>query len=167
MAIIWNEIRNSELYSEYMNTREGSFKDDKELIIQIFKEIIAPNEKLYDYLEDKKLTWVDDLPLVNTAALKFLQKLKESTGREKQIARLFKNDEDGGDYVVVGNRDIGNPREATLTFAAGIKAVRRIDKKTRKWVDLPLSTGEKRAVTVKVDRGDAELLRIIRENSQP
>jgi len=94
VAIIWNEIRNSELYSEYMNTREGSFKDDKELIIQIFKEIIAPNEKLYDYLEDKKLTWVDDIPLVNTAALKFLQKLKESTGREKQIARLFKNDED-------------------------------------------------------------------------
>ncbi|MFP6666542.1 MAG: hypothetical protein VB876_04470, partial [Pirellulales bacterium] len=83
------------------------------------------------------------------------------------VVGLFKNDEDGGDYVVVGNRDIGNPREATLTFAAGIEAVRRIDKKTRKWVDLPLSTGEKRAVTVKVDRGDAELLRIIREKSQP
>ena len=86
---------------------------------------------------------------------------------EHIVVGLFKNDEDGGDYVVVGNRDIGNPREATLTFAAGIKAVRRIDKKTRKWVDLPLSTGEKRAVTVKVDRGDAELLRIIREKSQP
>jgi len=94
VAIIWNEIKNSEMYAEYMNTREGSFKEDKELIITIFKDIIAPNDKLYEYLEDKKLTWIDDLPLVNTAALKFLQKLKASTGREKQIARLFKNEED-------------------------------------------------------------------------
>jgi len=94
VAIIWNEVRNSLAYEEYMETRESSFKEDKNFIIHIFKEIIAPNDKLYEYLEDKKLTWVDDLPLVNTAILKFLQKLKESTGRDKKITQLFKNDED-------------------------------------------------------------------------
>ncbi|MCP9201223.1 transcription antitermination factor NusB [Gramella sp. GC03-9] len=94
VAIIWNEIRNSHLYDDYMQTRDGSFKDDKDFIIEIFKEIIAPNEKLYEYLEDKKLTWVDDLPLVNTALLKFLQKLKENTGKTKKLTELFKNEED-------------------------------------------------------------------------
>lgn len=94
VAIIWNEIRNSHQYEEYMETRDGSFKEDKDFIIEIFKEIIAPNEKLYEYLEDKKLTWVDDLPLVNTALLKFLQKLKEHTGKTKKLTELFKNDED-------------------------------------------------------------------------
>jgi N utilization substance protein B len=28
-------------------------------------EVIVPNEKLYEYLEDDKLTWVDDIPVVN------------------------------------------------------------------------------------------------------
>ncbi|MDX1545186.1 MAG: transcription antitermination factor NusB [Christiangramia sp.] len=94
VSIIWNEIRNSLAYEEYMQTRDTSFKEDKNFIISIFKEIIAPNEKLYEYLEDKKLTWIDDLPLVNTAILKFLQKLKEKTGKEKKITQLFKNEED-------------------------------------------------------------------------
>ncbi len=94
VAIIWNEVRNSLMYEEYMSTRSGSFKEDKNFIITIFKEIIAPNEKLYEYLEDKKLTWLDDLPLVNTAILKMLQKLKETTGKQKKITNLFKNDED-------------------------------------------------------------------------
>lgn len=94
VAVIWNEVRNSIQYEEYMQTRESSFKEDRDFIIEIFKEIIAPNDKLYDYLEDKKLTWVDDLPLVNTAILKFLQKLKENTGKEKKLTQLFKNDED-------------------------------------------------------------------------
>jgi len=81
---------------------------------------------------------------------------------EQVVIGLFKNDEDDGDYLVVGNRDIGSPHEATLTFAAGVRAVRKIDKKTRKWVDLPLTTGEKQTVTIHVDRGDAELLQIVR-----
>lgn len=93
-AIIWNEVRSSLDYEEYMRTRENDFKEDKDFIIKIFKEYIAPNEKLYEYLEDKKLTWLDDLPLVNTAVLKMLQKLKEQSGKEKKIAKLFKNDED-------------------------------------------------------------------------
>ncbi|MEO2061987.1 MAG: transcription antitermination factor NusB [Christiangramia sp.] len=94
VAIIWNEIRSSLQYEEYMRTRDNDFKEDKNFIIEIFKEIIAPNSKLYEYLEDRKLTWLDDLPLVNTAILKMLQKLKEQTGKEKKIAKLFKSEED-------------------------------------------------------------------------
>ena len=90
--ILWNELRESELFREYMSTRESSFKEDKEFVIDVFKEIIAPNEKLYEYLEDRKLTWLDDFPLVNTAILKMLQKLKP--GKEHAITRLFKDEED-------------------------------------------------------------------------
>ena len=92
VSILWSELRESELFGEYMSTRESSFKEDKEFVLSVFKEIIAPNEKLYDYLEDKKLTWLDDFPLVNTAILKMIQKLKP--GKEHAITRLFKNEED-------------------------------------------------------------------------
>ncbi|MGY5851342.1 transcription antitermination factor NusB [Salegentibacter sp. F14] len=93
-AIIWNELRQSDMYQAYMATRESSFKEDKNFIIRIFKDIIAPNQKLYEYLEDKKLTWLDDLPLVNTAIVKLLQKLKDQPGNSFNLPKLFKSDDD-------------------------------------------------------------------------
>ncbi len=40
----------------------NTFEEDRDFVVDIFMEVIAPNEKLYDYLEDHKLTWVDDIP---------------------------------------------------------------------------------------------------------
>jgi N utilization substance protein B len=97
VEILWAEIRKSDLYENYMSTRESSFKEDKEFVLAVFKEIIAPNEKLYDYLEDKKITWIDDLPLVNTAIVKMLQ--KASAGKEQALTRLFKSSDDK-DYAI-------------------------------------------------------------------
>lgn len=94
VAILWEEIRKSPAFEEYMSTRDSGFKEDKEFVIKLLKDFIAPNEKLYDYLEDSKLTWLDDLPLVNTAILKFLNKLKENTTQEAKLPKLFKSEED-------------------------------------------------------------------------
>ena len=94
VAILWDEIRNSEAFENYMTTRESTFKEDKDFVILLLKQFIAPNEKLYDYLEDTKLTWLDDLPLVNTAILKFLNKLKETTTEDAKIPKLFKSPDD-------------------------------------------------------------------------
>jgi N utilization substance protein B len=41
-------------------------------------EVIAPNEKLYEFLEDDQLTWIDDIPLVNTHIMKQLKAMKLS-----------------------------------------------------------------------------------------
>ncbi|SHG52540.1 NusB antitermination factor [Salegentibacter echinorum] len=92
--IIWDDLRQSELYQNYMASRESNFKEDKAFIISVFKEIIAPNDKLYDYLEDSKLTWIDDLPLVNTAVLKFLQKLKPGSAETLKLGKLYKSEDD-------------------------------------------------------------------------
>lgn len=70
VAILWSEIKESDAFADYMETRDNSFKEDKDFILAIFKKVIAPNDKIYDYFEDKKLTWLDDLPLVNTAVVK-------------------------------------------------------------------------------------------------
>lgn len=92
VEILWSEIRKSDIFRNYMATRTSTFKEDKEFLISIFKEVIAPNDKLYDYLEDRKITWIDDLPLVNTAIVKMLQ--KATPGKEQALTRLFKSNED-------------------------------------------------------------------------
>jgi N utilization substance protein B len=94
VKLILKEIVGSDAYLEYMKSPSSSYKDDKELIAVLFKEIIAPNEKIYEYLEDDKLTWVDDIPIVNTFVLKQLKKVKEDQGESYFLPRLLKDDED-------------------------------------------------------------------------
>lgn len=121
VQIIWDELLKSELYKTYTSTRETSFREDKDFVVAFFKEIIAPNEKLHDYLEDTKLTWMDDLPIVNTAILKTLKKVKESDGFH--LPRLFKNEEDREFAFALFNK--------TITYKADFEST--IEEKTPNW----------------------------------
>ncbi len=76
ISILLKEIKESALYQKYMSGRVNEFEEDKDLVVDIFTEIIAPSIKLYEYLEDHKLTWIDDIPLVNTLILKQLKAFK-------------------------------------------------------------------------------------------
>ena len=92
--VIFKAITASDLYKNYMETRISDFKEDKDFIVDVFKDIVAPNEKLYDYLEDKNLTWLDDLPTVNTTILKLLRKAKPSSSDAFFTPKLYKDLED-------------------------------------------------------------------------
>ncbi len=92
--ILFKAILKSELYENYTNDTDVSFKKDKQFVLDIYTQIIAPNDKLYDYFEDKKLTWVDDLPVVNTAILKVLRKLKLTSPETLLLPNLYKDEDD-------------------------------------------------------------------------
>ncbi|WP_197052656.1 transcription antitermination factor NusB [Psychroserpens sp. Hel_I_66] len=92
--IIFKSILKSDLYKDYMSTKTSTFKEDKAFVIDLFTDIIAPNDKLYDFFEDKRLTWLDDLPVVNTAILKVLKKVKISSEGRFFTPKLFKDMED-------------------------------------------------------------------------
>jgi len=92
--VIFKAITSSDLYKEYMKTRVSDFKEDKEFLVDVFKDIIAPNEKLYEYIEDKNLTWLDDLPTVNTTILKLLRKAKTTSSESYFTPKLYKDQED-------------------------------------------------------------------------
>ncbi|QQX75669.1 MULTISPECIES: transcription antitermination factor NusB [Aequorivita] len=94
VSIIFNELRQLEWYDNYLSKKETTYKEDRDFIIKVFKELVAPNDKLYEYLEDKRLTWVDDFPIVNTAIVKMLNKLSEKNASSLLVPNLYKNDED-------------------------------------------------------------------------
>ena len=96
VKIIFDELQKSDLYKKYLNTVEDSFKVDKAFIIDFFKEIIAPNEKLCEYYEDKMISWVDDIPFVNTWVVKSLSKCKPN--QTFTLGSLYK-DKDDEDFV--------------------------------------------------------------------
>lgn len=94
VEVIFRALLDSELYKDYMSTKVSTFKEDKMFVIDMFREIIAPNEKLYDYLEDKNITWLDDLPVINTAIVKLLRKSNPHITQNHFVPKLFKDEED-------------------------------------------------------------------------
>lgn len=106
--IVFKALINSDVYKDYMSTKTSDYKEDKLFVIDFFKEIIAPNEKLYDYLEDKNITWIDDLPVVNTAIVKLLRKNKVNSTDSFFIPELIKDEEDKAYAVDLLNKTILN-----------------------------------------------------------
>lgn len=92
--ILFNELKEKDWYHEYLSKKQPDLKEDRTFVLLLFKDVIAPNEKLYEYLEDKRLTWIDDFPLVNTAIVKMLGKLSEKNVASFLVPELYKNEED-------------------------------------------------------------------------
>lgn len=92
-----DSIKESELYQNYMQKPVGSFEDDKNFIVDLYTQVIAPSDRLYDYLEDHKLTWLDDLPAINTLIVKQIKQLKGAQDT-LVIPKVYK-DEDDKDFV--------------------------------------------------------------------
>ena len=96
VKIIYDKLLKSDLYKNYLNTTEDSYKVDKTFVIDFFKEIIAPDEKLGEYYEDTMISWSDDIPFVNTWVVKTLSKQKDNT--IFVLGKLYK-DKDDEDFV--------------------------------------------------------------------
>lgn len=96
VKIIWEKLQNSTLYSNYLSLEEDSFNIDKSFVIDFFTEIIAPSPKLAEYFEDENITWVDDIPYVNTWVVRSLKKQKATS--PFSLGSLYKNQDDS-DFV--------------------------------------------------------------------
>jgi transcription antitermination protein NusB len=96
VKIVFDQLQESDLYKKYINTSDPSYKVDKAFVIDFFKEIIAPNDKLGEYYEDTMISWVDDIPFVNTWVVKTLSKQKEH--QIFVLGSLYK-DKDDEDFV--------------------------------------------------------------------
>ena len=121
--ILFKEILKSDIYKDYSSDSETTFKKDKTFILDLYTEIIAPNDKLYDYFEDKRLTWIDDIPVVNTVLLKVLRKLKLTSPETALLPELYK-DADDVEFA---------KKLFEKTFLNGSKFSEEISAKTTNW----------------------------------
>lgn len=94
VTIIFNKIKENAIYDTYMQSKANGFKEDANFIIQVYKEVIAVEDKLYEFIEDSSLTWIDDLPLINTMLLKMFRKAKENSNTNWLTPSLYKDEED-------------------------------------------------------------------------
>lgn len=123
VKILFREITGSTIYENYMKSKDNSFEADRKVLMELFREVIAPNDKIYEYFEDDQLTWVDDLPLVNTFLLKRLKKVKPEYGDSYFLPSLVK-DEDDLDF---------SKKLLVKTLLKDDELIREIEGKTPNW----------------------------------
>jgi N utilization substance protein B len=116
IIILLHVIKKSDLYKNYMSNAVNDFEEDKQFILDVFMEIIAPNEKLYDYLEDNKLTWIDDIPVVNTQIIKQLKQLKSSKDEAFRVPKIYKDQEDKEFVTDLFRKTVLNERELAKEY---------------------------------------------------
>ncbi|MDA3906008.1 MAG: transcription antitermination protein NusB [Bacteroidales bacterium] len=99
---LFNQIRETDTYIEYLADSDSSYKSDKLLIEKLFDDVIIPNETLHSYFEDINLNWTDDYFLVAQLVIMMMSSYKVSWGENRALPTLFKDelDEDGGQDLV-------------------------------------------------------------------
>ena len=90
---LYKLIVESDIYKLY-SKQKATFEADKKFLIEIFEEIIAPDEGLYEYIEDYNLTWLDDFPIVNTFIVRELKNLRPKPPEKYFIPSLYNNNEE-------------------------------------------------------------------------
>lgn len=72
---LWDEIQKDDDFIAYCNISEPNIALQRKIIVKIFENKIASAAYLHQFYEDHKLTWLDDLPVVNTFILKNLKQI--------------------------------------------------------------------------------------------
>ena len=123
IQLLLTSLKESKLYDKYMSNPTVSFEEDKQFVIDLFTYIIVPNEKLYEYLEDDKLTWIDDIPVVNTQIVKQLKAIKSAEDESFRVPKLFKDADDKDFAKDLFRKTVLNEKELAKEF----------DSKTPNW----------------------------------
>ncbi|NLN25792.1 MAG: transcription antitermination factor NusB [Bacteroidetes bacterium] len=94
VSILFHDLKEKAWYQEYLDIQKPTLKEDRAFVLQFYREVVAPNDKLYDYLEDKRLTWIDDFPIVNTVIVNTLEKINSKNMTQYLVPELYKHEDD-------------------------------------------------------------------------
>lgn len=91
---LYLEIKDSDIYQNYMNSEQRSYKQDKKFITDLFAKVIILHEPLHQNLEEQSIYWNDDLEFVTGMIIKTLKGFKATSDESEELMLLFKNEDD-------------------------------------------------------------------------
>lgn len=118
---LYEVMVNSKEYIIYTSKDETSIKEDLSFLTWLYAEIIAPDDQIFEFIEDENITWADDFPMVNTTVINFLRKVKPS--KDVVLPELIKDKDDVSFTMDLFRRTVLNEKELLA----------RIEGKTPNW----------------------------------
>ena len=89
-----NQIEQSEIYKEYMESDDDSYEADREIWRKIYKVLIQNNDELDAILEEKSLYWNDDKEIVDTFVLKTIKRFEAVNKANQELLPEYKDEDD-------------------------------------------------------------------------
>ncbi len=91
VRLIWDAITESDVYENYLAKSSTTIEADREFLSELFTKVIAPFERLAEFIEEVNISWMDDIPLANTIVRNSLKRIDEA---DAVITQLYKDEED-------------------------------------------------------------------------
>jgi transcription antitermination protein NusB len=91
-AIIFKKFQTTRSYLEYMQSKETDFESEKKILLKLFLKHIADNDIMYEWFEELKLSWADDIHIANNMTLKTIKSMEEGAPFDTLI-QVLKSDE--------------------------------------------------------------------------
>lgn len=120
---LWREIKNSELYVNYLESEEHPIEDRK-FIERLTKQFFLDNDSLYQLFQERSIYWdFEDCDYAINMALRYFGKIK-AIDRYKSLPQLWKDEEEDKPFVKqLFRKVIANDEHNTEV----------IDSKTKNW----------------------------------
>ena len=123
VKMVLDLILSSELYQAYIDNANDSYETDKEFWRAVYKKIIAGNDAIDEYLQDKSIYWNDDIAIVETFVIKTIKQFSEESGAQQKLLPMFKDLEDQSYAIKLFRQTLLNGKEHRT----------RIDKHMKNW----------------------------------
>jgi N utilization substance protein B len=95
VRIIFNDITRWEVYSEYMNSPDNSYRSDLRFIKDLVTKFLPASDDLSSLLEEQSVYWNDDLPFVASMIRNSIGKFREhDDGSTISMPPMFTNEDD-------------------------------------------------------------------------
>jgi len=91
---LYEQIEQSQIYKEYMESDEDSYTCDRELWRRLYRTLIQENDDLDMLLEEQSLYWNDDKEVVDTFVLKTIKRFDEKNGDSQELLPEYDSDEE-------------------------------------------------------------------------
>jgi len=94
----YHEIRANKSWLEYMAEPTNSYREQKDIVISIVREILSQYELLRQYYEDLSIFWADeDFDTSLMMIIKTIKGYKESWGEDMPLPSLYKSEPEDDD----------------------------------------------------------------------
>ncbi len=80
-------------YNDFMNEEERSFESDQKFIGKLFLKYVAENDDFHARMEEKEMSWSDDLHITNSMLQKTIGFMKEGQ-QQHTLIKMLKDEED-------------------------------------------------------------------------
>ncbi|MBS1651985.1 MAG: transcription antitermination protein NusB [Bacteroidetes bacterium] len=93
---LFNDIRTTKLYKDYMKNEKTSLSEDRDFIVQLVTDYLSQNDVLLSFFEDKNMHWADDSFVAYNSVIRNIESYE---GKEFKLLPLLKDEKDDFEFM--------------------------------------------------------------------